>query len=714
MEDEAPDDGVVDAMGDLRADLIKALERCGVRMHANLYAGFLIKYGCEAVDDLSRLSEDALVSYGLAQIPARKIVDRYNPDPGAFGARDNSTQDLSKRMAQLTVDNAANSDPPSDDAANVMIIQAPRNSRDQACLPPGGKLLRTLGVRHLLDQFWSAVDSTVGSLEMCVNGAFGSGKSCALKILTADVQQKKSPDDEVWYFRDSLSESGSIRWQLMAMPQNSCVYLFFDQVMNDGLAQELASLADLSMSCRLILVMVSSANVPHFHKEEPASSQHRKIIVAFPFSCSPSECQALVQLLKEEPDKEDPDKEEAKESTFDYIPSGTLEVESLQMAHPALDDYDAIFTWTNGHMLSISKLVLKRETPDEMLQRSAKLITEFLAQETNFEFCLAVIEMFQQKQTHLGTYKGKFDWRFMGMTRGAICCLSPLFLQAYQYALLVGGIEASTTNMMDHYFNPMHKHLLSNPVMVGFGIEKLCLENVSLLRVAFHCLALMNVTLDEATIPIMRIGYQEHDQIQREIYRQRQHHPNEDWGLHCIPLRWNEKDVDAIQVYSLNRRVFIIGNSVTISPARDHLGSCEWSRKIPDFMPDASFILVFTCSQTDDRNVVQIDDVQVRLRCRAYLTSIMDYPFTDLVRLDAILMSGVDPGRRSYGARRLQIDSRTVKCGCQMSHCGNNQCSCRKAGLLCVPDRCGCVECQNMMEPCMWRWRRLHMQLVSL
>eukprot|EP00657_Telonema_sp_P-1_P009808 TRINITY_DN404_c0_g1_i14.p1 TRINITY_DN404_c0_g1~~TRINITY_DN404_c0_g1_i14.p1 ORF type:complete len:697 (-),score=109.70 TRINITY_DN404_c0_g1_i14:131-2221(-) len=92
MEDEAPDDGVVDAMGDLRADLIKALERCGVRMHANLYAGFLIKYGCEAVDDLSRLSEDALVSYGLAQIPARKIVDRYNPDPGAFGARDNSTQ----------------------------------------------------------------------------------------------------------------------------------------------------------------------------------------------------------------------------------------------------------------------------------------------------------------------------------------------------------------------------------------------------------------------------------------------------------------------------------------------------------------------------------------------------------------------------------------------------------------------------------------------
>jgi hypothetical protein len=486
-----------------------------------------------------------------------------------------------------------------------------QNMRDTMFAPADHAYIITKGTASLLRTFWKDFNPNKLTTELCIDGAAGCGKSCAVKILVADVC-RRLPETQVFYWRGTAASHLSIVHNKIEVVDKDTI-LFFDQITDSTLARELSIFADRP-SVRVVLV--SSANLAHF-AEHREGRQHDKLVHSFEFSCDATDCQRYLSLMSPG----------SPPVVAKFQSVEVLGFSSRELPLPAADDYEAVCCWTNGHLLSISQIVRGVTTPETLLNERMNMMSDFMGQDSHFDFCLALLKMFRNGKTTLDAYIGSFDRRYVSPQRHV---LSPLFLQAFEHALVVGSTKENL--MISNFFNASHMTLLNeNPSVIGFAVERECLMDANLLRVAAGCLATLDIIVDRS-VKCTRIGFRRYDQICDAAKKL----GAGNWALHAIPLQWNEKSVDGVQLYSLKNNLYIIGNSITLQTAQDHVHSVKWvetalemSTQLQTMFATVTSGLVFTAKQADDFTDLRIDDDDLLTRCAQF--TVFDFPVMTLI-----------------------------------------------------------------------------------
>jgi hypothetical protein len=555
------------------------------------------------------------------------------------------------------------------------------NQRDHTFAPQGGLRIITQGTLQLLEHFWTSRPASpkAGFHELCVAGAAGSGKSCAVQVLVADIARRQ-PDAAVFYCREWVAD-GQATAALVDSAVHSAnsgteTYLVVDQIVDN---REAVNLSVRAGTLRLTVILVASANLPHFSVDREGS-QHQKSVFQFPFSNPADDCARLAHLLGNG----------VFEEKLDYSPSAAhLDfASSIAMPLPAGYNLKQFAEWTNGHLLSISDLCLNKHSPAELLREKADRMTQFFQDTEHFSFYLRVVQMFKVKATKVDVTGLDYDLRYMGISGNV---LSPLFLQAFQQSILVGPSVPS-------FYAVSNTALLNlNPTELGFGVEREALQDSKLLPAITLCFKMLG--LEQSTVPTKvraRFGYSWFDQVASEAKAALV--AADVWALHGIPLKWNEKNVDAILLYFVDKVLYVIGDSISLSTAQEHVKSLAWAREL-DHMKSAlekvgfdqvQFVLLFTVKQPDSTTTLRTSSGNFQLCNRPDLI-VIDYSVVDVMEPASKYHFQLG-GMTSFGARRLSlVDVKETCCGCTKGDC--KICGCAKASKPCLA--CASPACTN-------------------
>lgn len=564
------------------------------------------------------------------------------------------------------------------------------NVRDIKHGLPNGKVLMTEGASNLLTEFWTNYEGCRRAQEVCVVGPSGVGKSCGVKIVAAIVRQRV-PDASVYYFRsttsDQLLDNVAIELKRVRRLSKAPVFLFFDQIRKNDLAQRIAE--EFAVQPGVWVVLVSSANLPYFTETRGgAQAPGGKHLIHCPFSCSRQDCQSFLQLLLSD----------ASIVLKRFKPVPFLEFRTLEMRLPAPTDFDSICEWTNGHLLDISLLTHPRGAAlscEELLSQTCNGMAQFFEDTTtmeprNFEFFFGLVNMFKKGETCV--WNGPRDQRYI--LEETKCVASPLYLQAFERTLLVTTDLLAKT--LQNFYDIRHRVLLStNPSTQGFGVERECLMNSRMLLSAKECLDVLLPDKDfsrlDRTLPVTRIGFRNHDEIVATIVKAQTEYAGRDWGLHCIPLLWNQRDIDGVQVYFMHSTLYIFGTQITTKTAQQHASSVAWVRSTTAFtlfVPPPTIILSFIAKQSTTDQLTVPDELL--MECSNLV--VMFYPFSKLVSpTTKDFFADVDTEMDTdVCARRLRlVTSNKLKRPCRCSTGNCTDCACGKVTRKCCSD-CGC------------------------
>jgi hypothetical protein len=571
----------------------------------------------------------------------------------------------------------------------VYLLGHDPNRRDLDFAPTAGALFISQGTVDLLDWFWKNYEQYS---EFCIDGSAGSGKSCAIQILAAEVA-RRLPSASVYHIRHwAPADASTISKEVITRAKGGVkTFLFVDQVVLDDDATTLGALAGI---VNLWVVLTSSANLPHFRKDR-LGSQHQKVLFPFPFQSPTADCVRLANLLS--PDKYAPDVQ------LDFKPAESLKYDDA-IRLPTLTTLDNICSWTNGHLLTLSQLISGNSTPAKIVATTVKAMTTYFQEDNDNRtaFYLALVQMFKLKETSIRLHSD-MDERFM--RKGKVLC--PLFLQAYEECLLLGPSPAK-------FYAISHADLLiQNPSEVGFAVERECLQDENLLRAITPCIKLLGH--DFPALPeeksteanVHRVGFRTVQQVTDEANRLSG--SSAAWALHAIPLKWNEKSIDCIQIYFVDTKLFVIGNSISLQTAQDHFKSLAWIDELADMkaaltnFSDIHFILLFTAKQPDDMTVLRVPaDRTTAVAARMGDVTVMDYPITGVMEPTSKAYFKLDPKMKDYSARRLSLEASKKRkatagvCGCK-GGCKTKKCGCQSASKKCS-SACTCQSCHNKVS----------------
>eukprot|EP00035_Acanthoeca_spectabilis_P019505 m.427496 g.427496 ORF g.427496 m.427496 type:complete len:899 (+) comp16864_c3_seq19:6058-8754(+) len=538
------------------------------------------------------------------------------------------------------------------------------NRRDSMFAPSDGRLFITTGTAQLLQEFWDEYRSALPVTEWCIGGASGSGKSCAAQILAADVV-RKIPDAQVYYYR---TWNGTDEQHVFSIVKESArtkpTFLFVDQLVNNKHAQVLGVLADV---LNVWVVMIASANLSHF-LENRQGGQHEKRALWFNFSSTAADCTRLARMW------------DVSQNTS-FVPRTTIIMQDADTPHPK--NFDELCTWTNGHLLSLATVLSKHKTVDQLLEEVADRMVAYHA--NHVEWYLAVIKMFKPNSLSeepnslseaqiVKTFD--LDLRYVGEEGHVLC---PFFLQALQRSVALGPPPPTA-------YSQTYTHLhTQNPSEFGFAVERQALAKEKLSIAWEACLKELGHTFRIQKTE--RIGYRSFDQI---VHQATQMPSTADWAIHAIPLKWNEKSIDAILLYFVDKVLYLIGNSISVSTAQAHSKSLAWigeldgMRSALDMFDNIEPVLLFTGKQSDDSSELRVRNEFVNSAEAAGCT-LMDYPLLNVVDTSAAHYLRWDLDMKTYGARVLKLVAPPPRkaLGCRCTTGCLNLCGCFKAGNTC-------------------------------
>ena len=534
----------------------------------------------------------------------------------------------------------------------LKLVGREHNERDADLAPRGDVLFVGTGAAELLTTFWENYNKPVGKIkEFCIGGASGTGKSCGAQILAADVV-RRLPDACVFYYRgydssDSRDIHGSAKRTAAAGRQT---FLFVDQLTKNEDAVNLGPLAD---RINLWVIMVASANIPHF-REISQGRQHDKHWMVFPFSSSSMDCVQLARLLQPANDCV---------QSVDFAPAERLAFDAALVPLPAQPSLADMCRWTNGHLVSLARLLTGRTHAERMVSEETILMSTFCGDHVSFY--VEVVKMFKNQRTFVPARElrvaGGMDLRYVG-DDGSV--LSPFLLQAFERSLLLGPTPA------DFYGASYSDLLKRNPAEIGFAVERECLQDEKLLKAGAACLERLGADLSTVPQPA-RIGYRRQQQIVEEATAAHAVAAGGgSWGIHAIPLAWNQRHVDGIQMYFTGGVLFVLGVQITLQTAQDHAASLAWVEELALLreglvalpgVDNVRFVLLFVAKQTDNSVTLRVTPKRLESIKRCSNFGIFDFPIVELMTTTSAHFFQLDTSMRSYGARQLSAVPRRAR-----------------------------------------------------
>ena len=454
---------------------------------------------------------------------------------------------------------------------------------------PLNKLVLTSGAVELLKYFWDHMDRDRKSAndiqELCIGGASGIGKSCAVRLLVGDIIRRK-PSWDVYYIRDynNVVHKNELARRLGRVTEKT--YLVVDQIKTSEDAQSLGSFAS---NPSISVILVSSANVPYF-RERRAGMQHSKKVIDFRFSSSFGDCMYLRSVLLRKRFVGGGTRPEPQMTalTRNNLRKATLQVQNM------FDKY----RFVNGNFLLMAELFFKCSTRlEDKLNSIRGLISAFFDEHPTLY--IAVIEMFQHLG-HEGYDVARVRMDEAGMRRHLdyrhICpagiIRAPIYLRAFHSVV---RNEQPPTMV---WGNALNNDLLSNPAIEEFVLARECLQCDRLTHVARKCLASFEFGSGKRAASLrrrrlremfrktpLRISFDDADDLSKQISKNKLGvHGGKSWAVHAIPDVWSYEVVDGILIYFLSdtsrsnaqHHLFVIGNKITTKPLRKHEGSLAW------------------------------------------------------------------------------------------------------------------------------------------
>ena len=532
--------------------------------------------------------------------------------------------------------------------AKFVVTNHEANDRDKL-YNPHGKLILTAGVVELLRYFWDHMDRDTEAAnniqELCIGGASGVGKSCAVRLLAGDIIRRK-PLWDVYYIREYRRGEHDSEVARRIGKVDTPTYLIVDEIKSSDDARSLGAFANNPL---ISVILVSSGNVPHF-QERRAGIQHSKMAIYFQFSASFEDCMCLRRALL----------------NVSFVAAGRrpqpretlLTRDNLRRRnHESLSMFDK-YRFVNGNFLLMAQLFFKRSTTiDAKLKDTGRLMSEFFREHSLLY--LAVVDMFQHScggrsrvarvrmtETEM---RHHLDYRFLspeGIVR------APIFLQAFH------SVVRNEKPPIDAWDNTANGDFMFNPSVEGFVLERECLQGDRLTHVGRKCVEAfefwggMSKSFRERRLRTMfrntplRVSFENVKDLSEQISKNIlgvDH--DESWAVHAIPDVWAYKAVDGVLIYFLfdachptataEHHLFIIGNQITTKPLCEHAESLAWLGGEAEQLVEtllgggvsqvtAHVALLFTCKMGGERTV----ETSLKLRAGS---KVLQYPLVAAV-----------------------------------------------------------------------------------
>ena len=486
-------------------------------------------------------------------------------------------------------------------------------------------LIVTQGTQSLVEAVWGRYNDDKSPI--CISGAPGTGKSCAATIL-AVAMASWQPAVKVFHLREYYAEGwGHIR---AALSERSLArqksFVIVDQLKNDHEANTVATA--LAHVC---LVLIASANLPYFYTKRLGNNDDPTRYY-YPFSGSVEDCATLARV-----------------SPSDVAPvvPNTFKEMLLVPVPPTDAPLAACMKWSNFHLLTVKRLTnpARRETGYGILRDYVNTMVESFSQSNTFY--LFVYDMFMQSKVVIDGFEGESsDWSYFPrkkkMKTATIpvnfsvrkhldyrvvdesgLVLSPAMLQALELALVDTAPPQGVLSDKD-----LRR---ANVSAKGFIIERLCLTEANLHRVASSCIQHLNLPPVQQVEPI-RFVFREMSEVIAKIKTM-----SDKKGpvcLHCIPLLWNFRNIDALQIYTDGKQSLIIGTQVTIQTAADHKKSLHWcaeANTIAPLLQQPTVVLAFVAKRTARSNEVQTEKRTVLSKWKQKRWHVVDIPVEYMV-----------------------------------------------------------------------------------
>jgi len=387
---------------------------------------------------------------------------------------------------------------------------------------------------------------------------------------------------------------------------------------------------------------------------------------------------------------------------LDVVKKRYFETQLGFVPHKSVDltNNDAFLEYVGYHLMTVShfqKVTLSKLTFERHFDSIVKMMSDSFTtskpgrEADHIRLYVAVVEMCNQKRRSVSSGH-KMDYRFFE-PGGEIG--SDLLLAAYHHAI---QLRPPPDVFVEEYWSVVNK----NPSELGFYVERQVLQDKQLLDIAEKCLNLVGISLGQIN-DVRRIGYTDVQQIVEEAREMKS--KSTKFALHAIPLGFNFKSVDGIQIYVGGDDCYVLGNSITVQTTKEHLKSLAWFTDCTEIREGLTkalgfekekvhVYLVSTAKMVERLTGLALahDDMQ---QLKGHAPRIMEFNILDVVSASCVRRLGLDASARTYSARLLSLTQfKCDKCSCQKSNCNNNYCSCRKAGQKCG-DQCECLNCKN-------------------
>lgn len=560
---------------------------------------------------------------------------------------------------------------------DLVRVQGDTNERDEKNETDKRPLVVSQPLVDFLKFFWDNYNK--GIKEFNIMGDSGVGKSCAAKILAAEISRKR-PDITLFYLRSGVNNPYEDLYQSLAAKRPTVAII--DQIQNEDIFSKLGYFADKP---GLTMVLISSENSKHF-RTDLHGSQHRKETYEFPFSNSGEDCAGAFGLLVPAFKPADP-------PFFDLLEKDDPKTFSEQCE------------WTNGHLETLSLLLVQKKTPKELVNDTAKSMRKYFEQpnKDHLALYLAVVQMFKHKMNAVHLNGARADNRYM-TSSGVI--LSPYFLQAYETCLL--NLPPPHNFMFSTYHLEPEKE---------FAAKREILQDHNIAKIVSLCLQALGNKIPSLSVPFSRIRYDKFSQLAKEVASHlaadgeskpekfadsdsSSSPPPTDknsWAVHGIPVIWNKHtDIDGLHAYCLNGSLFIIGYSISFETAQEHAKSLSWFEGLSAMRTElgvnganAQFVLLFISKPTESGELVAAAPIPEGC-------TVMDYPITRVASQAVIshyfkLKEGDGEGEKTYGPRVLDVVVKGKKrkspdkhycCSCRTGNC--MKCVCGKHNTVCA------------------------------
>ena len=563
-----------------------------------------------------------------------------------------------------------------------VMLRISRAERDLDGVATTDSIFVTRGALHLIRTVWSMYKA--GKSPIFVAGAQGTGKSCAITLLAALIASWE-PATQVYHLREyEGSAFAAIVTDVRKRSRRKLKSLVVvDQLKTDADSNT----ADISLA-HVRVVMVASANIPHFY-ETRLGANNTPARLYYAFAASRDDCNEITgSKLRKAP---------VVPVTFDDMLNVSLPIAGQSDFYSQILQWSNFHLLTVKQMMAgkegkSADTVLRkyinalRESVSgeygrifylrvyDMFKAGKVAIEPFQVdnEDQDWDYKFDVVTRKKMKPSAATTMMSTVSKVHVTPSRTATIARSsksrkprtPTATPETQVALTASAYGDELFAYLDFRFVDEHGRVLSpailqalerwltlsgpprqilekqceselnraNPSAKGFIIERLCLREHKLKWLAKYCChaLYLNPKLTESTserIPFRRLQ----DVLSRIRGLDTSQGPV---SFHFIPLQWNFRHIDALQIYTDHNQTLIIGNQITLQKANDHSTSLEWidtARKIADRLQNPTIVLAFVSISEKSATPTVSVSLSIAKKWEASNTHVFHYPVERMV-----------------------------------------------------------------------------------